>query len=170
MNLFLFLINSDMAIAKEEVFAPVFLVMAFDTIEEAIKLANSTRYGLGSSVFGSDRKTCHKIADQLECGMVNINDFAVSYLNQGLPFGGIKASGNGGRFGGPEGLLSLTTTKAITEDRFFSLVKTSIPKPVHYPHKNPTKSLAFVIGLAKFFGGNWKQGIQGIAKLIRASL
>lgn len=159
-----------MAIAKEEMFAPVFLVMSFDTVEDAIKLANSTRYGLGSSVFGANRSTCRYIADRLECGMVNINDFAVSYLNQGLPFGGVKASGNGGRFGGPEGLLSLTTTKAVTEDRFFSLIKTAIPAPVHYPHKDSTKSKAFVVGLATFFGGTWTQATRGITKLIKASL
>jgi hypothetical protein len=160
----------DMAIAQEELFAPIFLVMAFDTVEEAITLANSTRYGLGSSVFGGNLDICQMIASRLECGMVNINDFAVSYLNQGLPFGGVKASGNGGRFGGPEGLLSLTTTKAVTQDRFFSLVKTSIPGPVHYPHRNPQKSKAFVVGLATFFGGSWKQGIQGIVNLIKASM
>lgn len=163
-------VTPDMAIAKEELFAPVFLVMAFDTVDEAIRLANSTRYGLGSSVFGGNRATCRYVADRLECGMVNINDFAVSYLNQGLPFGGIKASGNGGRFGGPEGLLSLTTTKAVTEDRFFSLVKTAIPGPVHYPHKDTAKAQAFVVGLASFFGGTWKQASQGIGKLIKASL
>jgi acyl-CoA reductase-like NAD-dependent aldehyde dehydrogenase len=163
-------VTPDMAIAKEELFAPVFLVMSFNTVEDAIRLANSTRYGLGSSVFGSNRRTCRYIADRLECGMVNINDFAVSYLNQGLPFGGIKASGNGGRFGGPEGLLSLTTTKAVTEDRFFSLIKTAIPGPVHYPHKDPRKSQAFVVGLASFFGGSWKQATGGIAKLIKASM
>jgi delta 1-pyrroline-5-carboxylate dehydrogenase len=159
-----------MAIAQEELFAPVFLVMCFETVQEAIQVANSTRFGLGSSVFGGDKETCHMVADQLESGMVNINDFAVSYLNQGLPFGGVKASGNGGRFGGPEGLLSLTTTKAVTEDRFFSLIKTSIPGPVQYPHQNTTKSQNFVVGLATFFGGSWKQSIRGIVNLIKASL
>jgi hypothetical protein len=163
--------NREMAIAQEELFAPVFLVMAFDTIEEAITLANSTRYGLGSSVFGGDAEDCRRVASQLECGMVNINDFAVSYLNQGLPFGGVKASGNGGRFGGPEGLLSLTTTKVVTQDRFFAFVKTSIPGPVHYPHKDPQKSQAFVTGLATFFGGSsWKESIRGLVDLTRASM
>ena len=159
-----------MSIANEELFAPVFLVMTFETIDEAVTLANSTRYGLGSSVFGGNYAKCQEIASRLESGMVNINDFAVSYLNQGLPFGGVKASGNGGRFGGPEGLLSLTTTKAVTEDRFFSLIKTAIPKPVHYPHRDPVKAQAFVMGLAAFFGGTLKEATQGIIKLIKASL
>ncbi|UZJ51752.1 hypothetical protein CBS101457_001072 [Exobasidium rhododendri] len=164
-------VTPDMAIAQEELFAPVFLVMTFDTIEEAITLANSTRYGLGSSVFGGDSDDCHMVADRLECGMVNINDFAVSYLNQGLPFGGVKASGNGGRFGGPEGLLSLTTTKVVTEDRFFTFVKTSIPGPVHYPHKDPQKSQAFVTGLATFFGASsWRQSMRGLVDLVKASM
>lgn len=164
-------VTSDMAIAQEELFAPVFLVMAFDTVEEAIQLANGTRFALGSSVFGSKRSECRRIANQLESGMVNINDFAVSYLNQGLPFGGNKASGNGQRFGGPEGLLAMCTTKAVTEDRFFSLIKTAIPGPVHYPHADALKAYAFTAGLATFFGAlTWSERMSGLLKLLWASV
>lgn len=164
-------VTPEMSIAQEELFAPIFLVMPFDTNEEAVNLANGTRFALGSSVFGSNRTVCRSIASQLNAGMVNINDFAVSYLNQGLPFGGNKASGNGQRFGGPEGLLSLCTTKAVTEDRFFSLVKTAIPGPVHYPHLDSLKAYAFVVGLATFFGAvTWSESMVGLWNLIRASL
>jgi acyl-CoA reductase-like NAD-dependent aldehyde dehydrogenase len=164
-------VTMDMEIANEELFAPVFLVMAFDNVDEAVDLANSTRFALGSSVFGGKRSECLRIADRLESGMVNINDFAVSYLNQGLPFGGNKASGNGQRFGGPEGLLAMVTTKAVTEDLFFSLVKTAIPGPVHYPHADARKSYAFVAGLATFFGAlSWSERIKGLYALLRASL
>lgn len=160
-----------MRIAQEELFAPVFLVMTFDTVDEAIQLANGTRFGLGSSVFGANRQTCRRVASQLSCGMVNINDFAVSYLNQGLPFGGNKASGNSQRFGGSEGLLSLTATKAVTEDRLFALIKTAIPAPVHYPHADAEKAYAFVRSLATFFGADsWPTSIGGLAQLVRNSL
>lgn len=67
--------------------------------------------------------------------------FGISYLNQGLPFGGRKHSGYG-RFGGPEGLLGITAPKAITEDVFFGIVQTSIPAVVDYPLDNTQRSWA----------------------------
>lgn len=65
-----------MAIAQEELFAPVFLIMPFSggDWQQAVDIANSTRYGLGSSIFGGNRSICEKVAAQLRCGMVNINE------------------------------------------------------------------------------------------------
>ncbi|CAL1694478.1 unnamed protein product [Somion occarium] len=88
-------VDPQSEIAQFELFAPVALILKYDTIEEAIDIANGTRYGLGASVFGPDQEQCVKIAQQLQCGMVSINDFAVYYLNQDLPFGGTKMSGYG---------------------------------------------------------------------------
>lgn len=48
------------------------------TLEEAIEIANGTRYGLGAAVFGRDKADCRRVADALETGMVSINDFAVT--------------------------------------------------------------------------------------------
>ncbi|WFD02291.1 Meiotic Sister-Chromatid recombination aldehyde dehydrogenase [Malassezia obtusa] len=141
-------VTPDMKIAQEELFAPVFLVMSYDTVSEAIALANGTPYGLGSSVFGPSRAECLAVAAQLDCGMVNINDFGISYLNQGLPFGGCKHSGYG-RFAGPEGLLGLTRPKAMTEDVAFGLVQTSIPPVVDYPVRDTEKSWMFLQGLVR---------------------
>jgi len=55
--------------------------MPYSTVEEAIDIANGTRYGLGASVFGPDQDECLKVAKQLDCGMVSINDFAVFYVS-----------------------------------------------------------------------------------------
>jgi acyl-CoA reductase-like NAD-dependent aldehyde dehydrogenase len=55
--------------------------MPYDTVKEAIEIANGTRYGLGASVFGPDQRQCLKVAKQLECGMVSINDFGVFYVS-----------------------------------------------------------------------------------------
>jgi acyl-CoA reductase-like NAD-dependent aldehyde dehydrogenase len=63
------------------VFAPVALIMPYESIEEAIEIANGTRYGLGASVFGPDQEDCIKIANQLHSGMVSVNDFAVFYVS-----------------------------------------------------------------------------------------
>lgn len=69
--------------------------------------------------------------------------------SQSLPFGGCKSSGYG-RFGGPEGLRSLCNIKAITIDRFFGLIQTSIPPQLKYPIINAKKSWRFVCGLIDF--------------------
>lgn len=63
----------DMEIAQQEVFAPVMCVLRYEATEEAIALANGTRYGLGASVFGKDKKECGKVVKGLECGMVSVN-------------------------------------------------------------------------------------------------
>lgn len=63
------------------VFAPVALLFKFNTLEEAIAIANGTRYGLGASVFGPDQEKCVNFARHLECGMVSINDFGVFYVS-----------------------------------------------------------------------------------------
>lgn len=54
--------------------------MKYDTIDEAVEIHNSTRYGLGSSVFGPDQRLCQKVARRLDCGMVSVNDFGVFYV------------------------------------------------------------------------------------------
>ena len=55
-------------------------------MEEAIEIANGTRYGLGASVFGPDQEDCIKVAKQLQCGMVSVNDFATFYVSQDSVF------------------------------------------------------------------------------------
>ncbi|KAI0931527.1 hypothetical protein AcV5_005005 [Taiwanofungus camphoratus] len=67
-------------LAQQELFAPVALLIKYDDVNEAIEIANGTRYGLGASVFGPSQEQCVKVAKQLECGMVSINDFAVFYV------------------------------------------------------------------------------------------
>lgn len=69
------LIDSNLA------FAPIAMLMRYETVEDAIEIANGTRYGLGASVFGPDQDECLKVAKRLECGMVSVNDFAVTYVS-----------------------------------------------------------------------------------------
>jgi acyl-CoA reductase-like NAD-dependent aldehyde dehydrogenase len=66
---------------RATVFAPIALILKYETIEEAIEIANGTRYGLGASVFGPDQNLCQKVARRLECGMVSVNDYAVFYVS-----------------------------------------------------------------------------------------
>jgi acyl-CoA reductase-like NAD-dependent aldehyde dehydrogenase len=64
-----------------QVFAPVAVLIRYDKIEEAIEIANGTKYGLGASVFGPDQRDCMAVAKELECGMVAINDFGIFYVS-----------------------------------------------------------------------------------------
>jgi acyl-CoA reductase-like NAD-dependent aldehyde dehydrogenase len=68
-------------LTRKSVFAPIALLIRYDNIEEAIAIANGTRYGLGASVFGPHQDLCLEVARELECGMVSINDFGVFYVS-----------------------------------------------------------------------------------------
>ena len=75
-----------MRIAQEEVFGPVMAVMKFRTENEAIALANSSSYALGSSVFTLNYDRGERVASQLRAGMCNVNDFGANYLCQVMIF------------------------------------------------------------------------------------
>ncbi|KAL4259714.1 aldehyde dehydrogenase family protein [Pleurotus pulmonarius] len=162
-------VSPEDEIAQTELFAPIALLMIYEDVEEAIDIANGTKYGLGASVFGPDQRQCLQVAKELQCGMVSINDFGVFYLNQDLPFGGTKASGYG-RFGGPEGLRALTNPKAIMVDRWPSFIQTSIPKVLDYPLRSLSSSWDFTSGLIRFvYADSWRTRVQGLITLWRAA-
>jgi len=94
----------------EEIFGPVAPVVAFDTEEQAIRLANQTEYGLVSYVYTGDLARGLRVAEAIESGMVGINRGIVS--DPAAPFGGVKQSGIG-REGGHDGLLEFTESKYI---------------------------------------------------------
>ncbi|TFL07778.1 Aldehyde/histidinol dehydrogenase [Pterulicium gracile] len=158
----------SMQVAKEEMFAPVVCLISYDEVEDAIDIANGTRYGLGASVFGPDQTQCLAVAKELDCGMVAVNDFGVFYLNQDLPFGGTKASGYG-RFGGPEGLRALTNVKAVMVDRWPNFIQTAIPRVLDYPIRSLTTSWNFTSGMVRvLYGDAWRDRFQGLVTLVRA--
>ncbi len=86
-------VDNQMTIAKEEIFGPVLSVIAFDGMEQAIKIANDTIYGLAAGVWTSDICKAHKTAKALRSGMVWINHYDGGDMT--APFGGYKQSGNG---------------------------------------------------------------------------
>ena len=85
--------NNDMTFVKEEIFGPVLAVCTFDTEEEALALANDSRYGLGAAVWTRDISRAHRVSRKLESGMVWVNTWGEG--DSTVPFGGVKASGNG---------------------------------------------------------------------------
>ncbi|KAI9880746.1 MAG: Meiotic Sister-Chromatid recombination aldehyde dehydrogenase [Pleopsidium flavum] len=159
-------VTSDMRVAREELFAPVFVVMKADSVDDAIRIANSTPYGLGASVFGTNQRDIDKAVKDVRVGMVSVNDFAVYYAVQ-LPFGGVKGSGYG-RFAGEEGLRSLCNTKAVCRDRFPSMLSTAIPKPLDYPIKSAQKGWEMCRGIVELgYGETLARRRQGLWRLLR---
>jgi aldehyde dehydrogenase (NAD+) len=102
-------VTPDMRIAREEVFGPVATVMAYADLEEGIRIANDTDYGL-SAVISGDPGQAAGIAPRLKAGMVAVNSWGPA---PGAPFGGYKQSGNG-REGGLFGLKDFMEVKAIS--------------------------------------------------------
>lgn len=98
-------------VAQEEIFGPVLSVVRFRDEDEAIKVSNSVQYGLTGAVFTNDIKRAHRVARQIEAGMVGINGSAV--VGVGLPGGGVKGSGLGREQCFDE-LLSNTQIKVTT--------------------------------------------------------
>ncbi len=86
-------VENTMRIAREEIFGPVLSVFDFDSLDEAIRLANDTPYGLAASVWTSDLRTAHNVARALRAGTVWVNCFDYSEVT--TPFGGFKQSGHG---------------------------------------------------------------------------
>lgn len=102
-------VNSQMQIAQEEIFGPVLVIIAYDSVDEAVEIANDTVYGLGAHVQGQDLPTARAVAARIRSGQVHINYPAWS---PHAPFGGYKRSGNGREYG-IEGLEEYLETKAI---------------------------------------------------------
>lgn len=98
----------DMELFQEEVFGPVLAVTRYSTMDEAVELANATRFGLGAAIFSEDIRTIYHVADRLDAGTVWMN--CVSKSNIETPFGGNRNSGLG-REDGLEGLLEYMKTK-----------------------------------------------------------
>jgi acyl-CoA reductase-like NAD-dependent aldehyde dehydrogenase len=90
-------VTEGMAIAREEVFGPVLSVLSFKTIEEALRIANNTPYGLSAGVWSKDIDTCMTVARGVRTGTVWVNTFMDGYPE--LPFGGYKQSGLGRELG-----------------------------------------------------------------------
>ena len=102
-------VTPNMRIAREEVFGPVVCVIPYETLDEAIEIANDTDFGLGGIVFAGDADRALQVADAMDTGSVGINFFG---SNHSAPFGGRHDSGLGVEYG-VEGLSAYVTYKSI---------------------------------------------------------
>lgn len=85
--------TTEMALSREEIFGPVSAIYLFDTVEDAIALANNTEYGLAAYFFANNLSRVWHVAEQLEYGIIGVNEGIISFAE--APFGGIKQSGYG---------------------------------------------------------------------------
>ncbi len=107
-------ITRDMKVWQEEVFGPVLPIVSFKTEEEALRLANDTRYGLGSYVFTEDNEKALSVASNIQAGVVSLNN--ALYMTPSSPFGGYKESGIG-REHGKYGLRELSQIKVVLMEK-----------------------------------------------------
>jgi aldehyde dehydrogenase (NAD+) len=102
-------VDNSMTIAQEEIFGPVLAIIAYDTEDDAIRIANDSVYGLAGSVWTTDNKKALEIASKIRTGTYAVNMYA---FDPGAPFGGYKNSGIG-RENGPEGIAAYTEAKSV---------------------------------------------------------
>jgi aldehyde dehydrogenase (NAD+) len=102
-------VTNDMRIAREEIFGPVVVIMAYDNDDEAVRIANDSDFGLGGFIYTADIERGTELARRIESGSVGVNYAA---MTMEAPFGGYKQSGLGKELG-PEGLDAYLNTKTI---------------------------------------------------------
>jgi acyl-CoA reductase-like NAD-dependent aldehyde dehydrogenase len=110
-------VDHSMKIMTEETFGPTLPIMKVRDADEAVRLANDTRYGLNSSVFSKDIAKGEQVARRLNAGNACVNDALMNYLALEAPFGGSNESGLGARHG-PAGIRKYCATQTILVTRF----------------------------------------------------
>src|SRR6201991_613786 len=110
-------VDHSMACMTEETFGTTLPIMKVGSVEEAIRLANDSPYGLSASVFSKDVERAKEVAVQLDCGTVNVNDVISNLMCTTAPMGGWKTSGMGARFGGADGLRKFCRVETVVGPR-----------------------------------------------------
>jgi acyl-CoA reductase-like NAD-dependent aldehyde dehydrogenase len=135
--------DHTMKVMVDETFGPVLGVMKVKDADEAVKMANDTRYGLSASVMSRDTKHAEEVAERLEVGATNVDDVLTNYFLHNLPMGGWKTSGIGFRHGA-YGIRRFCRTEAIVSPRFAQGKR----DPLWFPYKR--RERRFVNGLFRF--------------------
>jgi succinate-semialdehyde dehydrogenase/glutarate-semialdehyde dehydrogenase len=134
----------DARLLADECFGPILPVVAFDTEDEAVRLANGTPFGLSASVWTSDPERGRRLARRLHAGTVTVNDALYTFAANETPWGGVKASGHG-RTHGPQGLLEMTRLKHV------NVTPAKVASPWWFPY-GPGLRDTFVKGAAFLYG------------------
>jgi acyl-CoA reductase-like NAD-dependent aldehyde dehydrogenase len=127
-------VDHSMKVMRDETFGPVVGVMKVRDSEQALELANDSRYGLAASIFG-EKNRAEKIARRIEAGSVNVNDVIINMAAMGVPMGGWKQSGIGYRHGEP-GIKKYCRTESVVITRFGGK-----REPAWYPYTKARRGL-----------------------------
>jgi acyl-CoA reductase-like NAD-dependent aldehyde dehydrogenase len=152
----------DMAVCREDCFAPLMAVLPFDELPEALRQNDECHYGLGASIFTRDRRTATEIAEHLRTGSVSINDVVAPTAHPATPFGGRGQSG-WGVTQGPDGLFGMTVPQVVS-------IRGGRFRPHYDPAGEPDGPLGQMLsGLLQWChaptaGRRWK----GLWRLVRA--
>jgi acyl-CoA reductase-like NAD-dependent aldehyde dehydrogenase len=128
--------DHSMKVMVDETFGPVLGVMKVKDADEAVRMANDTRYGLSASVMSRDTKRAEEIARRLEVGATNVDDVLTNYFLHNVPMGGWKSSGIGFRHGS-YGIKRFCRTETIVSPR----VPQGKRDPLWFPHKRRERRL-----------------------------
>jgi acyl-CoA reductase-like NAD-dependent aldehyde dehydrogenase len=110
-------VTADMKVMKEETFGPLLPILRVRDVEDAVRIANETGFGLSASIWTRDTKAAQRLAARIDSGTVVINDTSIAAGIAELSYGGVKESGFGHSHG-TAGLLSCARTRAVISDRF----------------------------------------------------
>ena len=118
-------VSREMRIAQEEIFGPVLSLMSAESLDEAIDIANSVVYGLSSSIYTENIKNAFRAIEKIDAGITYINAPTIG-AEIHLPFGGVKATGNGTREAGTVAIDEFSELKTVYFDYSGRLQKAQI--------------------------------------------
>jgi len=139
-------VTPEMLCMREETFGPVLPIMAVADAAEAVRLANDSEYGLSASIWTGDRARGRRLASELECGAVSINDVATNLMDFSAPMAGWKSSGIGSRLGAEAGLRKFCRPQAVSDSRLVGG-----DEPNWYPYRSHKSAL--IEGVNRLFNG-----------------
>ena len=149
--------DHSMKVMIDETFGPVLGVMRVKDADEAVKMANDTRYGLSASVMSRDTKRAEEIAQRLEVGATNVDDVLTNYFLHNAPMGGWKSSGIGFRHGA-YGIKRFCRTEAIVSPR----IPQGKRDPLWFPHKRRDRRA--VSAIFRLINARGLRGRLGLAR------
>jgi succinate-semialdehyde dehydrogenase/glutarate-semialdehyde dehydrogenase len=143
-------VDHTMRIMREETFGPVLPVMVVDSLDEAIRLANDSDYGLTATGWTRSEQTARRLQRELQAGVVTVNDVLSSFGDPAAPWGGLKASG----IGRTHGLLGL---REMVQPKYVSLDRSRGPEVWWYPYTEDYRRMIAETGHAFHAPSLWRR-------------
>jgi acyl-CoA reductase-like NAD-dependent aldehyde dehydrogenase len=153
--------NPEMRICQEAAFSPIVAILPFSSLDDAITKHETCEYGLGASIFTTDRSTIEFLASRLRVGVVTVNDVIVPTAHPATPFGGRKASGWGVTQGG-EGLLAMTVPQVVS-------VRQGRWRPHFSPLNESSPITALLRGWLQWNHGDTHTRWRGLGQIVTAA-